>query len=952
VLARKADNVVEMAAYSPRSNCGDETMCVDPERRASMRKPATAKLKQFVLTGIAASWLVLAGSVLPMSAGAGAPNAGGVPQANKGGAKDLAGDPLPAGAVARLGTLRWRQSAPADLLTLLPDGKTAVSAGDDHSVRVWDLATGKELHRFGSGAAVKDDFLELNDMVFVMGGRADSGLSAVSPDGKLLATQFEGREVVLWDLHTGKKSKAIKLPQEFATIVALAFAPDGKQLTLAGEKGPIRVWDLESEKFVLDLQAAPRRDNQAFVVVLGGGRRTSKPHGLMVYAPDGNTVAVVLVLTNPQALGIKFWDPRTGKELRTIKEGPRGSIHSPAFSPDSKLFAYSKSDGEVVVTEMASGKVLHKWRPAERADVVSLAFAADSRKLYTKGNLGDLREWDVETGKELRRLGAWVTDIPSNLPSAASRGCLALSADGNTLAIGGDGLALRFVDLATGQELPAPSGHTNRLASATYTPDGKSILTQGADRTLRLWDPASAKEVKQLPLMTGAVSFCASRDGRVLAVEDTKAVINLIDGTTGDKVATIGGQAGSAPRFVFSPDGKTLAVRRKAEMGIVLYDVPTGKMRSRVAKEVGNGRPGQNVGATFAFSQNGQRLAVFWGVNSAAIFDVQSGSQLHKFDLPKGMNVSSVAFAPDERTLAIDTGNGKVSVLEVATAKVRQTFGKVAPKKDGGAMLFIVDVNDMGGGGASFGQPGVATVAFSPDGHLLAFAGQSSALTVADLAADKEVAHFEGHQASIGAVAFSADGNTVVTGSADTTALIWSVKGLAAKPVAAQPLDAEALQARWTDLTNVEATTGWRAINHLVSAPQQVVALCQAKLEPTPRVEAARIEELVEQIGSEVFKVRQKAQTELARLGEVALPQLRKALTTNLPLEARLRLEDLEAKAATLALSGERLRMARAIEILERIGTPEAREVLQKLASGAPGALPTVHGQAALRRLQ
>ncbi|HEV3447925.1 MAG TPA: hypothetical protein VG099_25025, partial [Gemmataceae bacterium] len=423
-----------------------ETMCVDPERRASMREPgtildaatlrcpkpmtptriaalaegtvgdiATAKLKLIFLTGIAATLLVLAGGVLPKSAGASAPSAlDAALQTKDGGAKDLAGDPLPAGAVARLGTLRWRQSAPADLLTLLPDGKTAVSAGDDHSVRVWDLATGKELHRFGSGAAVNDDVLELNDMVFVMGGRSESGLSAVSPDGKVLATQFDGREVVLWDLQTGKKSKTIKLPQEFITIVALAFAPNGKQLTLAGEKGPIRVWDLESEKFVHDLQAAPRRDNQGFVVVLGGGRRTSKPHGLMVYAPDGNTVAVVLVLTNPQSLGIKFWDPRTGKELRTIKEGPRGSIHSPTFSPDSKLFAYSKSDGEVVVTEMASGKVLHKWRPVERADIVSMAFAADSRKLYTKGNRGDLREWDVETGKELRRLGALVADIPSN----------------------------------------------------------------------------------------------------------------------------------------------------------------------------------------------------------------------------------------------------------------------------------------------------------------------------------------------------------------------------------------------------------------------------------------------------------------------------------------------------------------------------------------------------------
>jgi HEAT repeat protein len=107
---------------------------------------------------------------------------------------------------------------------------------------------------------------------------------------------------------------------------------------------------------------------------------------------------------------------------------------------------------------------------------------------------------------------------------------------------------------------------------------------------------------------------------------------------------------------------------------------------------------------------------------------------------------------------------------------------------------------------------------------------------------------------------------------------------------------------------------------------------------------------LIKQLDDGNFTVRDKATGELLKIGDLVFPALDKALAANSPLETKRRLEDLRGKMTGMFLQGERLRAYRAVEVLELIGTPAARHVLQTLADGAPGALVTTSAQAALKR--
>jgi RNA polymerase sigma factor (sigma-70 family) len=911
---------------------------------------ALAKLPLAVVALLLTGLLCLAASWLPGQAPGAAPKSPtletpvvGAPQPVP---EDVLGDPLPPGAITRLGTLRWRHGVPVHFVAVGPDGKTVVSASLDGVVHIWDSASGKELHRLAVSA--KRLKAELGTAgLLAMSRRPLFSVVAVSPDGKLLATGFDERAAHLWQIADGKKLATIPFGNE-TEAGALAFAPDGKHLALADARGLIQLWDLQAGKFVRTFENnADRRS----LFVLGTKR------GMLLYGGGGKLLACAVIDGQgaPLAVKFQFWDANTGKQLHAIETPNTARPYSPVFSPDGKLFAFGTSEGEVSLHQALDGKLLHKWTLAGKRESPLVAFAADSARLYTK-TVGDraVREWDVQTGKPLRWLADTDHDKTVNVPVTQVMGCLTLTADGKTLAVGGDGNGLRFLDLATGKTLTMPNGHDAPVTSLSYMLDGKSLLTHAGDSTVRKWEASTGKQLKQFAVPAKTLRHAVTPDGRVLAVLDDKHVLTLIDTDSGKELARIGEPASNPPTFFFAPDGRTLLVRRLDETSIALYDVPSGKERCRVGHSIVNAveaARGQMIdtSSTMFFSPDSRRLGVFAAPKAAAIFDTATGLLIQKFPLADKVGIRSGAFSPDGRTLALESHLGVISIVELAVGKERLSLDKLPVKVPKAA-------NIGGGGGGTMGGPlfgpaGTTTLAFSPDSRLLAHGGRQPMLTVWDTATGKALTKCEGHQAYLSSVAFAPDGRSVATGSGDCTVLVWDVQGLSAKagPVPGV-LDADAIKVRWDALAADDAVAALDAINALVVAPKQSVPFLKTQLRPEAVVAGATIVQLIEQLDSGEFKVRSKAKTELLSAGDQALPYVEKELARKIPLEVRRILVDMQAKLAMGSMTGERLRLFRAIEVLERIGNAEARQVLQMLAAGAPGQLGTTQAQAAIKR--
>ena len=162
--------------------------------------------------------------------------------------------------------------------------------------------------------------------------------------------------------------------------------------------------------------------------------------------------------------------------------------------------------------------------------------------------------------------------------------------------------------------------------------------------------------------------------------------------------------------------------------------------------------------------------------------------------------------------------------------------------------------------------------------------------------------------------------------------------------------ESSVLGERWQALAGDDAAKAFAAIGALAATPKEAVPWIKERLKPAAPVDMKRTLELIKQLDAEEFKARESANKDLLKFDEQILPVLDKALAAQPTLETKRRLEALRGRLTSVVLQGEHLRAYRAIEVLERIGTPEALQVLQELAKGAPGALITTSAKAVVKR--
>jgi WD40 repeat protein len=248
------------------------------------------------------------------------------------------------------------------------------------------------------------------------------------------------------------------------------------------------------------------------------------------------------------------------------------------------------------------------------------------------------------------------------------------------------------------------------------------------------------------------------------------------------------------------------------------------------------------------------------------------------------------------------------------------------------------------------GRPGEDSTlkAFSPDGRVLATGEHRGALRLWELISGKERYAFHGHESRIHSIAFSPDGRRLAASSTDAPVYVWDVAANVARP---SDLSPRAFERAWIELRDTDAEKAYHAIGTFASDPNKGAPFLGERLRPVAPLGDQRPSRLIADLDSEHFAARNQAMAELSRLGELAEPALRKALTGQPSAEARRRLEQLLEKVEGPVTDSDSLRSLRAVEALENMGTPKAREILREIAKGSPDARLTQEAKSSLERL-
>jgi WD40 repeat protein len=865
----------------------------------------------------------------------------GDPPANPPGAKaDLHGDPLPPGAVARLGTVRWRHASRARVLAFAAGGKEIVTAGPDGQVRVWDVATGRELRRLGKRTEPKwAELLWLRP-------------TALSADGKRAATCDDGG-VRVWDVGTGKERRRFEF-ENLQHLIGVALTPDGGGLLTS-------TMDMEPNPKVVLWDVATGEERRRFEIKVKKGDEPSPGIGGVVFSPDGKFLAAPFYegLTTDQILrgGVRLWDVATGKEVlrvgKPLKEDePPPNVPHPALSPDGKVIAWVAADGTIRLHGTRDGKEKRSLGAAMYGEgkrslgaggkdgaVSGLVFAPDGKTLASLLTDGRVRLHDAATGKELYTLGGGAPpppavpnsrqlmfEGPDYTPDAAP---LAFSPDGKTLAAVSGEIAVRLWDTATGKLLPGPAGHCGAVADLALPADGKAVVTRGTDGMLRRWERATGKELHRLTVPEGTNPVALSPTGRLLAYADetTARVWDVAAGRDAVKIKLPQDDNDLVCLVKFSADEKVLATGGWAGP-VRLWDAASGKALRTLAAAEKDGA-GETLLSALEFSRDGRTLLTVRRPNDVTLvpqpnpqgpksrlclWDTAMGTVVRRWEVPG--SVTAAALTPDGRGV-VTAAADRVTLWEVATGRER------------------------------FRTKGAAVVGCSPDGGVLA-AAVGPAIGLLDLRTGQEFGQLTGHEAEVQVLAFTPDGEALVSGSADSTGMVWSVARPARK---VEEQGGERLAELWAELADPDAGKAFRAAAELMASPKGAVALLAEHVKPVPARDAKQVRRWVAELEADSFDVRTTAARELARRGELARPALEEALQNRPSVELRRRAEELLGRLTSgEGPSAEELRHLRAVEVLEGVGTKQAREALATLAAGAPEARLTEQAKAALAR--
>jgi WD40 repeat protein len=484
---------------------------------------------------------------------------------------------------------------------LSPDGKSILRIANDHTLRLQDVGSGKELKRFE--------------------GHPKGGVRAVaiSPDGRLGLSGGLDNAVRLWDLATGKEIRCFR--EHTGWVISVAFSPDGRLALSGAVDKTVRLWDVATGKEV-----------RRFV------GHAESVH-TVAFCPDGRRA-----LSGGYDQTVRLWDVATGKELHRFL-GHTGPVWSVACSPDGRYALSGSAD-----------RTMRLWRlpdpPPEKVGMVrtvgthgnskavwAVAFFPDGGRAVSCGDDGQVRCWDLTIGCEL-----WAFDCAADPPGWKRPRIVAVSPDGSRVLVAVYDSTVRVLDAKTGQEVGRFTGHKALVDSVAISSDGKLAVSASnewraeapRDCSVRVWEVTTGKELFRIDGPEAPRKAVFSPDDRFVLSGWQRDVI-LSDAKTGKEVRRFKGHEGAVLCTAFSPDGRRgLSAGWEKNPVVRVWDIGTGM---EIAQLVGHTDKVQAV----AFRADGRQALTASEDGSLRLWDVGTGKELCHFS----GRFQSAALSPD-----------------------------------------------------------------------------------------------------------------------------------------------------------------------------------------------------------------------------------------------------------------------------------------------------------------
>jgi WD40 repeat protein len=619
----------------------------------------------------------------------------------------------PAGVSPKL-VLETGHTAGSSALAFSPDNRLVASSGGrgDKTIKLWSVKTGYLLRT-------------------LTGHTGNVGALAFSPDGRWLASGSEDETVKIWEVLIGREVRALN--GAAGGINLLVFSPNGRWLlsrSMEHEAGiPLGPCKAPSHGSCITQTVKLWHATTGRVVrVLPG-----KVWGDVVFSADSRKV-----VAGGEGDTLRMWDVLTGRAL----PAPVGANAPAVFSADGQLLAARSSAGGVKVWDAATGRPLQTLAET----IAPLGFSRDGRRLITQNSeanrqeIEEIKLWEVATGRELRALSGRITN-PYYLQT---------SADGRWLAaISFFWGELTLWDIDAGEKFRTHAGWSGPIA---FSLDGQWLASGGADGTLRLLE-LDTKRARCA--QTGSVEMVSSTaispKGRWLASGNSAGQIKLWDLSAGAQVRTLAGHQEEVAGLAFSPDERLLisggSLRGGTEYGVTYVPpLATSNRPAEVVEQVerldtldcppaverfrGEAAPEGYLGL---WDLVGGKSSGFWGGASAPV--------------AVSRDALLVAAESDD---PFDLKRWSLTTLSELPPLVTQQEGLL--------------------------RQGILSLAFSPDGHMLASTGRtSSEIRLWQMDTGRNVQNLAGHTDRINAVAFSPDGHTLASASWDNTIKFWDV---------------------------------------------------------------------------------------------------------------------------------------------------------------------------------